>query len=77
MGRQVTVSLVPLLKAGCTLSMHKGHDETWLRVVMPDGGHFNSDAQDCLSFDCRSIEHSTNAWVEKWLIANGVPYAHG
>ena len=77
MGRQITVDVGALLKAGCTLQVHKDIEEKWLRVILPDGGHFNSDADDCLSFDCRSIEHSTNAWMEKWLIDNSVPYVHG
>lgn len=78
MGRQVTVDLVPLMKAGCRIRIQDNNpDQSWLVVKLPDGRVMNSDADGVLSFDCRSIEHSSNGWMERWLIDNKVPYAHG
>lgn len=76
MGRQITVDLVPLLKAGCTLKTVWGAP-SWLSVTLPDGRVINSDAEDCLSFDCRDLDSSPNGWVETWLRYADVPHISG
>jgi hypothetical protein len=69
MGRQVTVQVVRLLDAGCILQI-QDYDQpgAYLRVTLPDGRTINSDADDCLTFDCRDRNSSPNGWVEDWLI---------
>lgn len=49
----------------------------WAVVHLPDGRQIGSCFADCLNFDCRSLEHSPNAWMERWLIERAVPYVHG
>lgn len=89
MGRQVTVNLIDLLNAGCTLvpTLREYVDEdtgakvdtSYLSVILPgkEGGIISSYCMDCLCFDCRSITTSNNAWAEEWLIANKVTYSEG
>ncbi|MHC5208775.1 hypothetical protein [Pseudomonas chlororaphis] len=80
MGRQITVELGDLEKVGCNAEWHKDESNSeneWVEITLPDGRSIHSCFSDCLNFDCRSIEHSTNAWMEQWLIDNNVPYAHG
>lgn len=52
------------------------HDE-WVEITLPDGRSIHSVFSDCLTFECRSIQYSSNAWMELWLTDNKVPYAHG
>lgn len=58
MGRQITVDLVPLMRAGCKIRvLYNGSEQSWLVVKLPDGRVINSDAEGCLSFDCRHMVH--------------------
>jgi len=78
MGRQITVDLVPLLKAGCTLRVENyGEVDAYLRVELPNASVICSDDSSLgsLSFDCRDISTSPTGWMEEWLIVHGVPYA--
>lgn len=94
MGRQITVELADLKKAGCTFdyrfesgvewqSTFGGEpiddywEQEWLEVTLPDGRKVGSDDLEYLVFDCRSLEHSANAWIERWLIEHNVPYVAG
>lgn len=80
MGRQVTVGLAPLLKAGCALKViNHGEADAYLQVEAPDGSIICSDdsSLEYLVFDCRSLQHSPNAWMEAWMIDASVPYAYG
>lgn len=94
MGRQITVVLAALEKAGCEIDIRRevyesnfttwdGQDadceevSEWIEVSLPNGQVIGSSCSDCLNFDCRSVEHSANAWMERWLIENSVPYVHG
>ena len=90
MGRQVTVNLVDLLKAGCELKPHIRpieideltqyvHNPSFLEVIHPSTGgfHIYSDCLDYLSFDCRDKTTSGNGWIEYWLIAMNIPYTAG
>lgn len=74
MGRQITVDLVPLMRAGCKIRvLYNGPEQSWL----VDGRVINSDAKGCLSFDCRHMDTSANGWMECWLLYNNVLYAKG
>lgn len=78
MGRQITVETQTLLKAGCSLRVEgAGQTGAWLKVTLPDGRFIGSYCVDALCFDCRSIYTSANAWMEEWLIDNGVTYFSG
>ncbi|MBX8534569.1 hypothetical protein K5D33_07500 [Pseudomonas cichorii] len=78
MGRAITVDLQPLLNAGCALKLEgAGQERAWLKVTLPDGRFIGSNFADCLNFDCRSIDHSANGWMEEWLIESKVQYAQG
>jgi len=94
MGRQITVQLADLEKAGCEFDIcsevlesnfttwdGQGADSEeemeWVDVYLPGGRMISSGCSDCLNFDCRRLEGSPNAWMERWLIDNKVPYVHG
>ncbi|MCV4343284.1 hypothetical protein [Pseudomonas capsici] len=78
MGRQITVDPVNLMRAGAKLHIEGyGQQGAWLKVTIPDGRFIGSTFDDCLCFDCRSIDTSANGWMEEWLIDNDVQYAHG
>jgi uncharacterized protein YaeQ len=94
MGRQITVKLADLEKAGCYFDCrsevyeseyvswdgqdaHSEEVQEWVDVTLPSGRRIGSGCSDCLNFDCRSIDGSANAWMEKWLIENKVPYVQG
>lgn len=93
MGRQITVQLADLEKAGCDYEIESevlesnfttwdGQDadseevSEWAEVYLPGGRMISSGCSDCLNFDCGN-EGSPNAWMERWLIDNKVPYVHG
>ncbi|HEX8594222.1 MAG TPA: hypothetical protein VF682_13220 [Pseudomonas sp.] len=80
MGRQITVGLLPLLKAGCRLQVvnHGGLD-AYLQVETPNGQIICSDDSSLglLGFDCRDKETSSTGWMEDWLILNDIPYVQG
>jgi len=80
MGRQITVGLLPLLKAGCTLRVvNHGELEAYLQVETPEGQAINSDdtGLGLLGFDCRDKATSPTGWMEEWLIVNDIPYVQG
>lgn len=80
MGRQITVDLVPLLKAGCMLRVvNYGEVDAYLQVETPDGSVICSDDSSLgsLGFDCITRAISPAGWMESWLIVNSVPYVHG
>lgn len=60
MGRQITVDLGELERAGCDAEWHKDEsnvENKWVEITLPDGRSIHSTCSDCLNFDCRSIEH--------------------
>jgi hypothetical protein len=89
MGRQVTVNIVDLLKAGCAVKLEAEpydfeseqgyfyHATLEHELLAPRASASADDSLTSVWFDCRNIDSSANGRIERALIALNIPYAAG